>query len=87
MSENKGSPLVTYEVFLKWKESKIQHRKEEEERKRKEEEKKNKGKGNLRTGKELFMIDPNLFVDDEEAADNYDEREEIVEEEPEKAEG
>lgn len=59
---------------MKWKEDRIKRKKADEEKRKKEEEKKNKNKGNLRTGKELFTYDPTLFVDDEEAADDYDER-------------
>lgn len=65
-------------MFLKWKEDKIKRKREDEEKRKKDEEKKTKNKGNLRTGKELFDINPTLFIDDEEAADNYDEREEII---------
>lgn len=31
-----------------------------------------KGKNHLMSGKALFQIDPNLFQDDEEAADEYE---------------
>lgn len=68
------APLVTLEVFMRWKEDKIKRKREEEEKKKKEEEKKSKNKGNLRTGKELFTYDPTLFIDDDEAAADYDER-------------
>jgi large-conductance mechanosensitive channel len=43
--------LVTYDIFIKWKEDKKIRKKEEEDRKKKEEEKKNKNKILLRTGK------------------------------------
>lgn len=69
---NKSSPLVTFEVFLKWKEDRKLKKQAEIERRRKEEEKKSKEKRTLRTGRQLFNYDPTLFVDDEEAADDYE---------------
>jgi hypothetical protein len=58
-------PLVTYEVFLKWKEDRRIKKEAEIVKKKVEEEKKNKNKALLRTGRELFSIDPTLFIDDE----------------------
>lgn len=73
-------PLVTYEVFLKWKEDRARRKEADAKKKKEEEEKKTKNKGLLRTGRELFTYDPTLFVDDEEAAAEY-EQEEIIEQE------
>jgi hypothetical protein len=42
---------------------------------------KDKGAKNLLTGKALFSIDPNMFVDDEDAADNEAYEEEKIEDE------
>jgi hypothetical protein len=58
--------LVTYEVFLKWKEEKQRKRAEEMEKKKKEDEKKGRagGKQHLLSGRALFQFDPTLFVDD-----------------------
>ena len=46
-----------------------------DQEKKKQEETKKKGNKNMRTGKELFEYDPTLFIDDEEAAADYDDRE------------
>jgi hypothetical protein len=65
-------PLVTFEVFMKWKEDRRIRKEADAVKKKVEEEKKNKNKGQLRTGRELFTYDPTLFVDDEEAAAEYE---------------
>lgn len=57
---------------MKWKEDKKLRKEADAAKKKAEEEKKNKNKGQLRTGRELFTYDPTLFVDDEEAADEYE---------------
>lgn len=64
--------MVTFEVFMKWKEDKKLRKEADAAKKKVEEEKKNKNKGQLRTGRELFTYDPTLFVDDEEAAAEYE---------------
>lgn len=52
LAQNKSSPLVTYEVFLKWKEDRRKRKEAEKKKKKDDEEKKLKGKGGqLRTGK------------------------------------
>lgn len=63
---------------MKWKEDRRVRKEAEKKKKRAEEEKKIKQKGGqLRTGRELFNYDPTLFIDDEEAAAEY-EQEEII---------
>lgn len=57
---------------MRWKEERRVRKEAEAEKKKKEEEKKSKNKGALRTGRELFTYDPTLFIDDEEAADEYE---------------
>jgi hypothetical protein len=57
-------PLVTFEVFMQWKEDRRIKKEAEQQKKKADEEKKNKNKGQLRTGRELFTYDPTLFVDD-----------------------
>ena len=69
-------PLVTFEIFMKWKEDRRKRKEAEAQKKKQVEEKKSKQKAQLRTGKELFKYDPTLFVDDEEAAAEYDKEEE-----------
>lgn len=49
---------------MKWKEDRRIRKEAEIQKKREEEEKKNKNKGQLRTGRELFLYDRNIFVDD-----------------------
>ena len=56
--------LVTYEVFMKWKEDRRIKKEADHQKKKADEDKKNKNKGQLRTGRELFTYDPTLFVDD-----------------------
>jgi hypothetical protein len=53
-------------------------RKQKEADEKKKELEKKKGKGQLKTGAELFMYNPDLFIDDAEAAEEY-EQEEYVE--------
>lgn len=65
-------PLVTFEVFMKWKDDRRIRKDADAVKKKVEDEKKNKNKGQLRTGRELFTYDPTLFVDDEEAAAEYE---------------
>ena len=60
----KLGPLVTYEVFMKWKEDRKIKKEADHQKKKADEDKKNKNKGQLRTGRELFTYDPTLFVDD-----------------------
>ena len=61
---------------MKWKEDRRKRKEAEAQKKKQVEEKKSKQKAQLRTGKELFKYDPTLFVDDEEAAAEYDKEEE-----------
>lgn len=76
------SPLtpVTLETFQDWKKRKAERKQKELEEKMKEETKKGSKSGghNILSGKALFKYDPNLFQDDEDAADEkiYEEREE-----------
>lgn len=70
-----GLTQVTLETFLDWKKRKAERKQKELEERQKEEEKKG-GKKNVLSGKALFKYDPNLFQDDEDAADQdiYEER-------------
>ena len=70
-----AGPLVTFDVFMRWKEDRRLRKEADFIKKRQEEEKKSKGKTQLRTGRELFQYDPTLFVDDEEAAAEYEQEE------------
>eukprot|EP01098_Paradermamoeba_levis_P005267 TRINITY_DN2233_c0_g2_i1.p1 TRINITY_DN2233_c0_g2~~TRINITY_DN2233_c0_g2_i1.p1 ORF type:complete len:370 (-),score=161.94 TRINITY_DN2233_c0_g2_i1:42-1151(-) len=66
---------VTLELFLKWKEEKIkqkQKKMEEDESKRKADLK--VGKTSM-SGREMFIFNPELFVDDEDALDEYEQQE------------
>lgn len=79
-----GLTPVTLETFKDWKKRKAERKQKELEERMKEEEKKgSKGGKNVLSGKALFKYDPNLFQDDEDAADEkiYEEREEDFEEE------
>lgn len=60
---------VTLESFVKWKEFKKQQKEKEEERKKKLQEQSFKKSGTGISGKALFEINANLFIDDEDAAD------------------
>ncbi|CAD8043219.1 unnamed protein product [Paramecium primaurelia] len=79
----KGGTKITKEVFEKWKQDRAERKKLEAEKQKLEEQKKKGQKqtgGNSQmTGRALFVFDPSLFVDDEEAEKEY-EREEIVDE-------
>jgi hypothetical protein len=57
---------------MRWKEDRRIRKEADQQKKKQDEEKKNKNKGQLRTGRELFTYDPTLFVDDEEAAAEYE---------------
>jgi len=75
---------VTLESFKKWKADKEARRQAEVEKKVKDAEKKAAGSGmNVMSGRDLFRYDPSLFVDDEEAEEEYDIREQDGEEEEE----
>jgi hypothetical protein len=65
---------------MDWKKRKAEEKQKAMEEKMKEEVKKASGKS-IMSGRALFKYDPNLFVDDEEAADEqtYEEREELEE--------
>ena len=79
-----GLTPVTYESLMAWKQRKAERKQKELEEKMKEEAKKVGGKGsNILSGRALFKYDPNLFQDDEAAADGdvYEERNEDEEEE------
>lgn len=60
---------ITLETFTKWKEFKKQQKEKEEERKRKLMEQTFKKTGSGLSGKALFEINANIFIDDEDAAD------------------
>ena len=76
-----GLTPVTLETFLDWKKRKAERKQKELEAKVKEEEKKGSKGKNVMSGKALFKYDPNLFMDDEDAADEaiYEEREDMEE--------
>lgn len=80
-----GLTPVTLETFLDWKKRKAERKQKELEAKVKEEEKKGSKGKNVMSGKALFKYDPNLFQDDEDAADEkiYEEREELEEDQEE----
>lgn len=64
---------------MKWKEDRKRRKDFDNKKKKDDNEKKAKQKGiQLKTGRELFMYDPTMFVDDEEAADDYEQ--EVIEE-------
>ena len=64
---------MTLQVFTKWKEDRRKKKEAEKKKKKDDDDKKVKQKGGqLRTGRELFTYDPTLFVDDEEAAAEYE---------------
>lgn len=84
-----GLTPVTQESLMAWKQRKAERKQKELEEKMKEEAKKVGGKGsNILSGRALFKYDPNLFQDDEAAADGdvYEERNEDEEEEEKKEE-
>lgn len=60
---------VTLESFIKWKQFKKEQKEKEEERKKKLQEQSFKKHGTGISGKALFEINANLFIDDEDAAD------------------
>lgn len=84
---SEGLTPVTLESFMAWKARKAERKQKEIEEKIKEESKKAGGKGQagagILSGRALFKYDPNLFQDDEAAADGdlYEERNEEDEEE------
>ena len=59
---------------MKWKEDRRKRKDLDKKKKKDDDDRKAKQKGGapLKTGRELFTYDPTLFVDDEEAADNYE---------------
>jgi len=62
---------VTLERFLKWKEVKRQKKADEAEAARKQAAAKSGTKGlHVLSGRDLFIYDPSLFVDDEDAVEN-----------------
>eukprot|EP01006_Ploeotia_vitrea_P039695 TRINITY_DN66366_c3_g3_i1.p1 TRINITY_DN66366_c3_g3~~TRINITY_DN66366_c3_g3_i1.p1 ORF type:complete len:416 (-),score=270.82 TRINITY_DN66366_c3_g3_i1:1700-2899(-) len=63
---------VTLESFTEWK--KLQEKKREEavQEKAKALSKKKKGKFNILSGRDLFTYDPTLFVDDDDAQEEYE---------------
>jgi len=82
---SEGLTPVTFESLMAWKQRKAERKQKELEEKMKEEAEKAGGKGgsNILSGRALFKYDPNLFQDDEAAADGdlYEERKEEDEEE------
>eukprot|EP01097_Dermamoeba_algensis_P004240 TRINITY_DN2800_c0_g1_i1.p1 TRINITY_DN2800_c0_g1~~TRINITY_DN2800_c0_g1_i1.p1 ORF type:complete len:380 (-),score=140.34 TRINITY_DN2800_c0_g1_i1:176-1315(-) len=69
---------LTLELFLKWKADKVIQKKkkeEEEEAKRKAELK--PGKVGQMSGREMFTFNPELFIDDDDAIDEYEQVENI----------
>ena len=80
---SEGLTPVTLVSFLAWKERKAERKQKELEDRMREEAKKASGKGSsILSGRALFKFDPNLFQDDEAAADGdiYEERNESEEE-------
>ena len=64
---------------MKWKEDRRKRKDLDKKKKKDDDDKKAKQKGHqLKTGRELFQYDPTLFVDDQEAADDY--VQEVIEE-------
>lgn len=61
-----GSTPVTLERFLAWKETKRLRAEKEKEEEKKKAEVKHGGRG-VMSGREMFVFNPELFVDDEEA--------------------
>jgi hypothetical protein len=49
---------------MKWKDDRRIRKEVDFQKKKVDDEKKNKNRGPLRTGRELFTLDPTLFVDD-----------------------
>lgn len=82
-----GGTPVTLETLNKWKEEKKKAKEEAEEKRREAEERKTGGRGlNVLSGRAMFKFDPSLFMDDENAYDKYEQREEEDEGEEEKGE-
>ncbi|CAD8141884.1 unnamed protein product [Paramecium pentaurelia] len=83
----KGGTKITKEVFEKWKIERAEKKKQEAEKQKQEEQKKKGAKqtggNNQMTGRALFVYDPSLFVDDEEAENQYEREEQIEENEEE----
>ncbi|KAM3141681.1 hypothetical protein pb186bvf_006286 [Paramecium bursaria] len=74
---------VSKDMFDQWKRDReIRKQKEKQDKVDQQDKKGQKQQKNNLTGRALFKYDPSLFVDDDEAADQY-EREEIVQEEEE----
>jgi len=64
---------ITLELFKKWKADKEVRRLEEVKTKIAAAEKKSAGSGvGIMSGRDLFTFDPSLFVDDEDAEDEYE---------------
>lgn len=77
-----GGTPVTFDTFNKWKEDKKKAKEEAEEKRREAEERKTGGRGlNVLSGRAMFKFDPTLFLDDENAYDRYEQREEEDEDE------
>ena len=62
---------MTLETFKEWKKRKAEAKLKKLEEKVKEDHKKTGGKGsNILSGRALFSFDPNMFQDDDDAADD-----------------
>ncbi len=68
---HEGLTPVTYDTLMAWKKRKAERKQKELEEKLKEEQKKTGSKtgAGILSGRALFKFDPNLFQDDEAAAD------------------
>ncbi|CAD8138989.1 unnamed protein product [Paramecium octaurelia] len=79
----KGGTKITKEVFEQWKKDRAEKKKLEAEKQKLEEQKKKGAKqtgGNSQmTGRALFVYDPSLFIDDDEAEKDYEREEQIDE--------
>mmetsp|Transcript_22685 Transcript_22685/g.31586 ORF Transcript_22685/g.31586 Transcript_22685/m.31586 type:complete len:410 (-) Transcript_22685:42-1271(-) len=60
---------LTLELFLKWKEEKKKERDEKEKQDREKRENEVKTGKAMRSGREIFMYNPDLFVDDDDVLD------------------
>ena len=67
-----GGTPVTEETFMKWLKKKEEEKKKLAEDKEAEKGKKQQVNRNMMSGKELFVMDPSLFVDDDAAASEYE---------------
>ncbi|CAD8053571.1 unnamed protein product [Paramecium sonneborni] len=77
----KGGTKITKEVFEKWKQERNEKKKLEAEKQKLEEQKKKgakqAGNNSQMTGRALFVYDPGLFIDDDEAEKDYEREEQI----------